>query len=111
MKNAINLIDDILKNMEYVRILFKRDKDITPLHTFDLVVKKLNKLRVMVDTEYLTPEQIREAVIKLEKSDLGYAGDQNSPIPIEHPTITGKDILSPFYRDSVGTEELHENTR
>ena len=89
MKNAINLIDDILKNMEYVRMLFKRDKDITPLHTFDLVVKQLNKLRVMVDVEN-----------PIESGD-----------PLDSITV-GDDLTmplsgSPFYRDSVGTEELY----
>ena len=36
-----------------------------------------------------------------KKIALGYVGDQNSPIPIYQED-------SPFYRDSVGTEELHE---
>ena len=39
-----------------------------------------------------------------KKIALGYAGDQNSPIPIYKEA-------NPLYRDSVGTEELHEDTR
>jgi len=70
MNDAINLIDDILKNMEYIRLLLSAGhKYVTPLHTFNMVIEKLNKLKNMLDINYLTPEQIREAVIRLENSE------------------------------------------
>jgi len=107
MNNFVKLVDDILGNMEYIRLLLKEGhKYVTPLNTFDLVIRKLNKLKVMLDTDYLTPEQIREAVRRLEK-----------PINPDKDTYRGftyteaPDSESPFYRDSVGTEELHEDTR
>ena len=102
MNNAIKLIDDILKNMEYVRLLFKRDEGITPLHTFDLVVRKLNKLKVILDTDYLTPEQIREAARRLEKPKEDILSSKGTFTPTEYNTFTGE---NPFYRDSVGEEE------
>ena len=106
MKNAINLIDNILKNMEYVRLLFKRDEGITPLHTFDLVVKQLNRLRVILGTDYLTPDQIREAVIRLEKP---IKREKPYYVEVENPIEKG-DFLdnSSFYRDSVGGEEIDQ---
>ena len=68
MNNAINLIENIIKNMEYIELLLTEGhKYVPPLNTFNLVMRQLNKLRVMLDTEYLTLEQIREAVRKLEK--------------------------------------------
>jgi len=52
---------------------------------------------------YLLEMQIKEDFVEVEKpidkSSLGYAGDQNSPIPIYKED-------NPLYRDSVGTEEL-----
>ena len=115
MNNAIKLIDSILKNMEYVRLLFKRDEGITPLHTFDLVVRQLNQLRVMLDTDYLTADQIREAVRRLEKP---IEPDGDVEITVEHTiccsdpldwiTTSSPDNDNPLYRDSVGGEEMGE---
>ena len=88
MSNAIKLIEDIIKNMEYIELLLTEGhKYVPPLNTFNLVMGQLNKLRVMLDTEYLTPEQIREAVRRLEK-------------PIERDPFKYN-----LYRDSVGGEE------
>jgi len=68
MNNFVKLVDDILGNMEYIRLLLEEGhKYVTPLHTFDLVVRKLNKLKVMLEDNILTPEQIVEAVKILEK--------------------------------------------
>ena len=89
MNNAIKLIEDIIKNMEYIELLLTEGhKYVPPLNTFNLVMNKLNKLRYILENDILTPEQIMEAVRKLEK-----------PIKLD------EDI---FYRDSVGGEGLHE---
>ena len=108
MNNFIKLVDDILKNMEYIRLLLEGGhKYVTPLHTFDLVVRKLNKLKVMLEDNILTPEQIIEAVRRLEKQRNPDISTGAYVLSNEPRIFTGE---NPLYRDSVGTEELHENT-
>ena len=106
MENPIKLLDNIIKNMEYIELLLTEGhKYVTPLNTFNLIMRQLSKLRVILDTEYLTPDQIREAVIRLKKS-IGHS-HKGTFTPTEYNTFTGE---NPFYRDSVGTEELHETS-
>ena len=82
MNNAIKLIEDILKDMEYIELLLKEGhKYVPPLNTFNLVMKKLDKLKSILENEYLTPEQIMEAVRKLER-----------PIKPDEDIITGAKI-------------------
>ena len=130
MENPIKLLDNIIKNMEYIELLLTEGhKYVAPLNTFNLVMKRLNRLRVILDTEYLTPEQIREAVIRLEKPikrEKPYYVEVENPVesgdPIKEGTVINYETIkngirflskynNPFYRDSVGTEELHEDTR
>ena len=97
MEDTIGLLNNIIKNMEYIGLLLTEGHNyVPPLNTYNLVMKKLERLKYILENNNLTPEQIREAVRKLEKpintSDRFYI-------------IDGK---SPFYRDSVGEEELHE---
>ena len=68
MMNIKNLLDDIIKDMEYIGLLLKAGhKYIPPLNTYKLVMNKLEKLKYMLENDILTPEQIMEAVRKLEK--------------------------------------------
>lgn len=111
MNNTIKLIDDILKNMEYIELLLTEGhKYVTPLNTFNLVVKQLNQLRVILNTEYLTPDQIREAVIRLEKPIKIKDRLYETGTPTDFNTFKNDPIIftgvNPFCRDSVGTEEL-----
>ncbi len=104
--NGVELIDSILKDMKYIGLLLSDRKYVPPLNTFNRTVRKLEKLRTMLDTEYLTPEQIREAVRRLEKPIESDKIDYDIP-----STTVGDDLLQPtstgtFKRDSVGTEEL-----
>jgi len=105
MENPIKLLDNIIKNMEYIELLLTEGhKYVPPLNTFDLVMGQLNKLRVILDNEFLTPEQIREAVIRLEKP---IKREKPHYVEVENP-IESCDFLD---RNSVGTEELDEDTR
>ena len=122
MENPIKLLDNIIKNMEYIELLLTEGhKYVTPLNTFNLVMGKLIRLRVILDTGCLhsiTPDQIREAVIRLEKpvehthegtgtptkikDRLFKTGESYIGTPTETFTFTGD---NPFYCDSVGGEE------
>jgi len=88
MNNAIKLLDEISKDMEYIKLLLT--EPVPPLSACGSVIWKLAKLRGMLDNEFLTPEQIREAVRRLEKpisddpSDGITAGDD-----LALPTSTG----------------------
>lgn len=97
--NGVKLIDSILKDMEYIGLLLSDRKYVSPLNTFNLVIGKLNKLKVMLDTEYFTPDQIREAIRRLEKpivrDDLNYPTRTRTYTPNNEPC------------DSVGTEKLY----
>lgn len=73
LSKAIFLLDNITRNMEWIKLLLEKDRVIAPLKTYDFVIERL--------------EQVEEIV----KSNLG-------------DDFTGE---NPFYRDSVGTEELN----
>ena len=75
LSKAIYLLDNITANMEWMH---------------DLVMKRLEEVKEIVKSN-LNDKNI-------DKASLGYAGDQNSPIPIKED--------NPLYCDSVGTEEL-----
>ena len=96
LSKAIFLLDSITDNMEWIKLLLEKDRIIAPLATHDLVMKRLEEVKEIVESN-LNDRSI-------DKASLGYAGDQNSPIP------TYKED-NPLYRDSVGTEEMHEDTR
>ena len=90
LSKAIYLLDNITKNMEWIRLLLEKDRYVAPLTTYDLVMKRLEEVKEIVKSN-LNDKNI-------DKASLGYAGDQNSPIPIKED--------NPLYCDSVGTEEL-----
>ena len=79
MEKAIGLLDSIIQNMEYIGLLLREHhKYVPPLNTFNLVMDKLNRLKVMLENDILTPEQIMEAVRRLEKpvkpdEDIGFS--------------------------------------
>lgn len=105
MSNAIKLLDDIIKNMEYIKLLLTEGhKYVVPLNTYNRVMGKLDKLKGMLDNEFISEEQIRKAIKILEKPK---KREKPYRVEVENPIERG-DFL---YRDSVGTEELHENTR
>lgn len=100
MNNAIKLLDDIIKNMEYIRLLLTEGhKYVVPLNTYNRVMRQLDKLKGMLEDNILTPEQIMDAVKILEKP---IKREKPYSVGVENPIERG-DFL---YRDSVGTEEL-----
>ena len=55
MNNAIELLESIEKDMEYIRLLLTEGhKYILPLNTFNRVVFKLDKLKDMIDKGGIT---------------------------------------------------------
>ena len=68
MEDTIGLLNNIIKNMEYIGLLLTEGhKYVPPLNTYNLVMKELERLKYILENNYLTPEQIREAVKILEK--------------------------------------------
>jgi len=83
MKNPVKLVENIKKNMEYLKLLLiEGHQYAVPLHTYDLVRKQLETLQDMLAFIHLT-----------------------EPITLVLPDDM---TLSPFYRDSVGGEEMGE---
>jgi len=92
-KDKDKLESDILKSIEQSQSYLTHTSIDLLDPSYQLIRKQLRLMQNMLVFIYLTKP------ITLNKTSLGYVGDQNSPIPIYKED-------NPLYRDSVGTEEL-----
>ena len=91
MNKAIKLIDSIEGNLT-------------------TILYKLKNLKGMLDSEFLSEEQIRRAIKTLQKP---IKHEEPYIVDVENPIESGNPLgaSNPFYRNSVGGEELNEDTQ
>uniref|UniRef100_A0A6M3KCN7 Uncharacterized protein n=1 Tax=viral metagenome TaxID=1070528 RepID=A0A6M3KCN7_9ZZZZ len=105
LSKAIFLLDSITANMEWVKLLLKKDRIFIPLATYGLIMKRLEQVKeIIVNSNQIdslkshegtgTPTKIKDRLFKTGESYIG--------TPTETFIFTGD---NPFYRDSVGGEE------
>lgn len=51
MKKAIFLLDNIINNMEYVKLLLIEGHELPPLDTYYLIIKRLNELKSILENK------------------------------------------------------------
>ena len=104
LSKAIFLLDNITANMEWIKLLLEKDRFFAPLTTYNLIMKRLEQVKEIVNSNQIdslksyegtgTPTKIKDRLFKTGESYIG--------TPTEYNTFTGD---NPFYRDSVGGEE------
>lgn len=84
----------------------------TPVFTDEELIKFMNEAVDKINKDMITPKILKKAIKLLRE----YKVPEPYYIKVENPVEGGDPLYhqitqSPFCRDSVGTEELHEDTR